>query len=47
MKKIYKEPKIKVVKVRHHQMLCSSPYTDPDVEQIDITGGEGEALPPI
>lgn len=47
MKKIYKEPKIKVVNVRHHQMLCSSPYTDPDVEQIDITGGEGEALPPI
>ncbi len=41
MKKIYKEPKIKVVEVSHHQMLCSSP------EQIDITGGEEEAMPPI
>lgn len=47
MKKIYKEPKIKVVKVRHHQMLCSSPYTDPDVEPIYITDEEEEALPPI
>lgn len=41
MKKIYQEPKIKVVRVSYHQMLCSSP------EQIDITDGEGEALPPI
>lgn len=41
MKKIYKEPRIKVVKVSHHQMLCSSP------EQIDITDDEEEALPPI
>ena len=46
MKKIYKEPKIKVVRVRHHQMLCTSP-TDPDVESLDITDDEGEALPPI
>ena len=47
MKKIYKEPKIKAVKVRHHQMLCSSPWKDPDVESLDITDDEGEALPPI
>lgn len=42
MKKIYKEPKIKVVRVSHHQMLCSSP-----VERIDITDDEEEVLPPI
>ena len=47
MKKIYQDPKIKVVRVSYHQMLCSSPYTDPDVEQIDITGGEEDALLPI
>ena len=42
MKKIYKEPKMKVVKVSHHQMLCSSP-----VERLDITEGEEDVLPPI
>ena len=46
MKKIYKEPKIKVVRVGHHQMLCSSP-TDPDVESLDITDDEEDILPPI
>ena len=46
MKKIYKEPKIKVVRVRHHQMICSSP-TDPDVESLDITDDEEDILQPI
>ena len=46
MKKIYKEPKIKVVRVSHHQMICSSP-TDPDVESLDITDDEEDILQPI
>ncbi|MCQ2075624.1 MAG: hypothetical protein MJZ20_01120 [Bacteroidaceae bacterium] len=46
MKKIYKEPKIKVVRVRHHQMICSSP-TDPDVESLNITDDEEDILQPI
>ena len=46
MKKIYKEPKIKAVRVGHHQMLCTSP-TDPDVESLDITDDEEDILQPI
>ena len=46
MKKIYKEPKIKVVRVRHHQMLCTSP-TDPDVEHLDIIEDEEDIRPLI
>lgn len=42
MKKIYKEPKIKAVKVNLHQMVCSSL-----VEQLDITDEEEGVLPPI
>ena len=45
MKKIYKEPKIKVVRV-DHQMLCSSP-TDPDVEHLDIIEDEEDIRPLI
>ncbi len=45
MKKIYKEPKMKVVRVSHRQMLCVSPGEE--VEQIDITEEEEEGLPPI
>ena len=40
MKKIYQQPKIKVVRVSDHQMLCSSPWKDPDVESLDITDDE-------
>ena len=48
MKKIYKEPKMKVVRVSHRQMLCVSPgEEDPDVEQIEITEEEEEGLPPV
>ena len=47
MKKIYQKPKIKVVKVSHLQTLCSSPWTDPNVEHLDITEREEDALPPI
>ncbi len=48
MKKIYIVPKIKVVEVSHHQMLCSSPpWKDPDVDYLDITEEEEDVLPPI
>ena len=47
MKKIYKEPKIKVVRVGHHQMLCTSPWKDPDVEHLDILEDEEDIRPMI
>lgn len=47
MEKIYQEPKIKVVKVSHHQTLCSSPWTDPNVDHLGITEDSEDALPPI